>query len=150
MNLLDLFSAQPKEQNSQQAQNEFYSLYNNFLKGQQVSSEKLGRVATDYAKSVGSGELARKGLQEMFQNPQQTAMNFFPVGMVKNIFGSLKSGPALTLTPNTIGGEGAFRITHWLDGQPVRHIPYQTEAEAQRAFTQAIESEKKTAELLRR
>jgi hypothetical protein len=149
VNILDLFSAQPKEQTPQQAQNEFYSLYSNFLKGQQVSSEKLGKVATDYAKSVGSGDFARKGLQEMVQNPQQTAMNFFPLGMVKNVFGSLKSGPALTLTPNTIGGEGAFRITHWLDGQPVRHIPFKSEAEARQAFNQMVEGEKKTAELLR-
>lgn len=150
MGLLDILSSELQELKNRKTNNEYLSLYSNFLKGQQVSSEKLGKATMDYAKSVGSGEIARKGLQEMVQNPTETALNFFSVGMMKNIFGSLKSGPALTLTPNTISGEGGFRITHWLDGQPVRHIPYQSETEAQKAFQQAIEGEKRTAELLRR
>lgn len=71
-----------------------------------------------------------------------------PEAVAQRQAGDLKQGPAVTLTPNTVAGEGPYRVTQWLDGQPVRHEAFDTVEAASRGFDRVIAENNRTAESL--
>jgi len=65
------------------------------------------------------------------------------------LHGDLRLGSAITLTKNTIPGEGPVRVTHWLDGKPIAHDHFASAVEAEKNFNKAVKADTETAKALK-